>query len=446
MASTTIEPAPLPLPDLPARLGPYKLERLIGEGGLSRVYFARDLHTGEEVAVKLLRRRLQGDADLRAVFEEQGEALTRVRAPYFVETLAAGDGEWGPWWAMRWVPGVPLSRLIQQGVQWGAEGLYHLIAQCCEALAALHALGVIHGDLKPDNLIYTGSPRLPLAATLTLLDPCLALPRPAQGADAARREAITDERESLGEEPAPLGAAGVASPLPAAPAQPSGAPFIFGTPSYMSPEHLRGEELTPAADLYSLGALLYELTTGVRPFPSDLKRVLHAKLHGAVSPPSAHQRPWPYPPAIEALILNLLSRQANARLQTVEEVSQIITRAQRQLAPPSSRPSLTDWAELTAPGGRTIRELLGGEPSPAEEPLPTTEVIHPHAPRALNAPHAPPPSAPRPSQPPGAAHAPPSPLPPAPAAPWLNNLLWLLLGALVSLGALWVARLLGLSL
>ncbi|MBM4291746.1 MAG: serine/threonine protein kinase [Deltaproteobacteria bacterium] len=439
------------LPPIPARLGPYRLERLIGEGGVSRVYFARDLHTGEEVAVKLLRRRLQGDGQLRAVFEAQGAALTRVRAPHFVETIASGSCDWGPWWAMRWVAGVPLSRLLQQGVQWGAEGLYHLTAQCCEALAGLHALGVLHGDLKPDNIIYTGNPRHPLAATLTLLDPCLAMPSPlrerarglegeemsskdvtpVEGWAARAQEGGRVVEGCVGEGRAAL--LPVASPLPAAPAHPSGHPFIFGTPAYMSPEHLRGEVLTPAADLYSLGALLYELTTGVRPFPSDLARVLQAKLHGAVSPPSVHQRPWPYPPAIEALIINLLSRQASARLQRVEEVAQIITRARRQLAPPPARPSQAGWAELTAPGGISMAELLSAEGRRGE--VETTDVI----------------SALRPATPSGERLAERAPEPlaaraPEPLAarpPWLHNLLWLLLGALGALGGLWVARQLG---
>lgn len=302
------EAPPLTLPIL---LGPYMLERLAGEGGSAWVYRGRAIHSGVEVAFKLLKRRHHSPA-LTSAFLQQGRALSALSSPYLPAVIEVGEGAWGPWWAMSWVEGARLGELLSKGVQWGSAGVYHLVDCCCEALSALHKGGLIHGDVKPDNLIYVGSPQSPQRSKMVLIDP--------------RLELVNAEANRAHDQP-----------------------FIFGTPAYMSPEHLRGEALSPASDLYSLGVLLYQLTTGVCPFTGELSQLIDDKLSQPVPPPSVRHRPWPYHAALEALILNLMSRKPGARLQSVEEVSALLKNARSKESPLTPTPSSAPWLSQTAP-------------------------------------------------------------------------------------------------
>ena len=356
------------LPKLPSVIGRYRLERYVGEGGTARVYYGVDLNGGPPIAFKLLRRRFQNDFEIRKAFAQQGALLESVSMPYLAEAYSTGESQWGPWWALRWIEGVNLNQLIQQGVQWKAVDLHTLMLQVCEALDALHSAQCVHGDLKPENLIYSGNPRMPRSAQLTLIDMRL---HPKLSAVSASLQAPTPTLEQSSykgpdeQDPHPVPAVAgdvyeallpdrvdqesgepdvleqvdpdnvslvPKSPTSAAPDQtlPNTThpltPFIFGTPSYMSPEHLRGETLTPASDLYSLGVLMFELCTGTTPFVGSIARVIKETLHKPTPAPSKRQSPWPYSAQLEALIINLLSKRSSARCQSAREVKMILER------------------------------------------------------------------------------------------------------------------------
>jgi serine/threonine protein kinase len=117
----------------------------------------------------------------------------------------------------------------------------------------------------------------------------------------------------------------------------------------MSPEQLRGEPLTASSDLYSLGALLYQLTTGVCPFTGELTQLINDKLNAPVPLPSIRHRPWPYHAALEALILNLMSRNPSARFQSAGEVLALLHNAQSKEAPLPQTPSSAPWLTQTSP-------------------------------------------------------------------------------------------------
>jgi serine/threonine protein kinase len=363
------------LPKLPSIIGRYRLERYVGEGGTARVYYGVDLDGGPPIAFKLLRRRFHDDFEIRKAFAQQGAMLETFRMPNLAEAYSTGESQWGPWWALRWVEGVTLNHLIQQGVQWKAVDLHTLMLQVCEALDVLHSVECVHGDLKPENLIYSGNPRMPRSAKITLIDmrlhpklspvsaslqaptPTLELSSFDKNPDSQVPKALSsvedddnegdvldrvedassepDDFEQLGyEDISPV----LDSPLPAPLAPPASpdqgvhsashplTPFIFGTPCYMSPEHVRGETLSPASDLYSLGVLMFELCTGTTPFVGSIARVIKETLHKPTPAPSKRQNPWPYSAQLEALILNLLSKRSSARCQSAKEVKMILER------------------------------------------------------------------------------------------------------------------------
>lgn len=322
-----VHPCPI---SLPCTLGSYQLERLEGEGGSAWVFFGHHLNQGNPVAIKILKNKHHSE-DLVRSFLDQGQRLIGLKSPLLPEILEFGNSVWGPWWAMTWIEGLNLSELLAKGTQWGSAGVYHLVHCCCEALNTLHQANIIHGDVKPENLIYVGPPQNPLQAKLILIDPSL-----------TRSHEITPPKDlPLIEYTQALTQGSSSSKV---------IPFIFGTPAYMSPEQLKGEVLTPASDLYSLGVLLYQLTTGVCPFLGDLNSLIQDKLSRPIPPPSVRHRPWPYPAALEALILNLLSRTPATRLQSVAEVQSLLKTARdKDLITPST-PSNAPWLSQTEPG------------------------------------------------------------------------------------------------
>jgi len=394
---------------LPARVGDYQLERLAGEGGTAFVYYGRAIASGDEVAVKVLKPTYQ-ERGLAEPFIEQGRQLSELSSPYLPALLECGSSALGPWWVMRWVEGPTLHELLERGAQWGAAGVYHLAFCLIEALRALHERGLIHGDVKPANLIYSGPPQSPLQAKLTLIDPRLTTPSPSQSPSGERPLIEYSRALQQGEQDPSL--------LPER-------PFIFGTPAYMSPEQLKGEPLKPASDLYSFGVLLYQLTTGVCPYAGELKQIIHDKLHGELPPPSVRHRPWPYPAALEALIHNTTSKSLPVRLQSAAEVQGILLKASGREQGLSATASNAPWLSQTAPGESGLKanpELshLNAETIDLEITESTTiravneSELNAQRPQALTARRA---TEERPV---------------ASSTAWLSNLLWLLSGAIIS--------------
>ena len=165
--------ATITLPSLPCDLESYRLTSLRAEGGTARVYRAYEAHSKQPIAIKLLRRRFYHDEMIKSVFIRHGKALSQISLPHFHRVLDSGDSKWGSWWAMEWVEGETLSKMIKQGVYLEGKRLLILMSQLCDALIGLHEQGIVHGDLNPNNVIYYKDPRNG-HEQLTLID--LALP------------------------------------------------------------------------------------------------------------------------------------------------------------------------------------------------------------------------------------------------------------------------------
>lgn len=232
--------------------GRYHLEALLGKGGFGQVWRAWDERLGAHVAIKTLLSDLSKDQRARARFEREILTAARLYHPHIVPILDSGrlqDGR--PFFAMEYLDGHRLPSYYHD-----LHTLLLLYEQLLDALAYAHARGVVHRDLKPDNVIITQEPGSP--PVLRLLDFGVAMLDEGAGADQMRKMSLT---------------------RPGAP---------IGTVSYMSPEQASGEpsSVGPASDLYSVGVMLYEALTGKLPFEGDWMFVL---VQHVQTPPPAPQ-------------------------------------------------------------------------------------------------------------------------------------------------------------
>src|SRR6187549_203573 len=209
--------------------GRYRLEQRIGEGGMGIVYRARHVLIDRVVAVKLIRPDLRGETHLRAWMLREARAANRVDHAHIIDIHDIGETEDGELYlVMEYLVGTALSAELARGPMPIARAV-DILEQMCAALARAHDLGVIHRDLKSDNILLTQ--RGGRKDFVKILDFGLA---------------------AIARDPrlAPKGA-------------------VFGTPEYMSPEQARGEEASAQSDLYALGILLFEMLTGQLPFRSN---------------------------------------------------------------------------------------------------------------------------------------------------------------------------------
>jgi serine/threonine protein kinase/tetratricopeptide (TPR) repeat protein len=209
------------------RLGSYQLVERIGQGGMGAIYRARRIGSGEEAAIKVIKRGMDTDAILRR-FETEHRILAALDHPNIARLLDAGATPDGmPYFVMEFIAGRPIHRFCDSE-RLSLEARLRLFQKVCSAVAYAHGMQVIHRDIKPENILVTadGEPKL--------LDFGIAKVLASEYGDVSQERTIT-----------------------LAPAM---------TPHYASPEQARGGPLTPSTDIYSLGVLLYELLAGVSPY------------------------------------------------------------------------------------------------------------------------------------------------------------------------------------
>jgi serine/threonine-protein kinase len=290
----------------------YRLESCLGTGGIGMVFRARHLLIEREVAIKLLRLDRRGLEGSREWFLREARAVNRVNHPNIADIYDFGETEDGlVFLVMELLRGTPLTEVIAQGPIGTATAL-DIVRQMAHALARAHDLGVIHRDLKPDNVFLANGERPNL---VKLIDFGLA-------------RLITDGR---------LAAKG----------------SVFGTPGYQSPEQARGEDAGPQSDLYSVGLILYELVTGRRPFESDDPGTL-IRLHSSEAPPPPSGHLPGIVPEVERIILKLLAKELDERYHDAYHLIDECTAA-REGVGPAQRPAA--FASTRAVSDQTV----GGE-------------------------------------------------------------------------------------
>jgi hypothetical protein len=320
-----------PDPLLGTTVGSYKIDRQIGSGGMGQVYAARQPEIGAQVAIKVLAPDAAIDPDLVDRFFAEARAVNIIRHERIVNVLDLGrlaDGR--PYIVMEHLPGWPLSQVLSALGPLPLGSLARLVGEALEGLAAAHQHGVVHRDLKPDNLFVTPS------GHAKLLDFGIAKLAP----DFDGRAATT--RSSM----------------------------LLGSPPYVSPEHAAGHPTDARADLYAIGILLYEGATGRRPFyGTGLFELL--RQHVEVPPrPPREMRP-DMPVEYESVILTALAKRPDDRFQSATAMAGALAHAAAGLPPPA-------FAPITLPGTTTATTP---QPPPGTAATvmdrPTPRVVHP---------------------------------------------------------------------
>lgn len=305
--------------------GRYRLESQLGEGGMGVVYRARHVLIDRVVALKLIRPDLRGETHLRAWMVREARAANRVDHAHIVDIHDVGETEEGELYlVMEYLIGDSLSSQISKGPMPIARAV-DILEQMTAALARAHDLGVVHRDLKSDNIMVTG--RGGRKDFVKILDFGLA--------------ALTRDPRL-----APKGA-------------------VFGTPEYMSPEQARGEDAIASSDLYALGVLFFEMLTGRLPFRSGDRDEL-LEMQRTMKAPSPRKYRPEIPEKAEEIILKLLEKDPANRFRDGHHLKEELKEMQRSLParewdaptetapaappppPPAQTPGVVEWSRTAA--------------------------------------------------------------------------------------------------
>jgi serine/threonine-protein kinase len=266
--------------------GKYRVEQMIGEGGMGKVYRATQLALDKPVVLKVLRQALLGDERTVQRFQREAKAASRLNHPNSISVLDFGQADDGAMYiAMEYVQGRDLHQILSREWPLPEGRVIRVMSQVLSALADAHSVGVIHRDLKPENIMVSQGRSEP--DFVKVLD--FGIAKIIDGSD--------DEGPAL-----------------------TRAGFVCGTPEYMSPEQARGAKLDHRSDLYAVGVILYQLVTGLLPFDSD-SAVGFATKHLTEMPPlPTKRRPEVKVSAgMERLIMKALSKNPDERPQTAEQ-------------------------------------------------------------------------------------------------------------------------------
>jgi serine/threonine-protein kinase len=293
-------------PLLGTELGRYRLARVLGQGGMGKVYLAVQPEIGSRVAVKVLSEECSRNAELLERFFSEARAVNLIRHEGIVGVLDLAklpDGR--PYIVMEFIEGQTLGAIVRTGAA-PLGGVVAAVGGGLGALAAAHAIGIVHRDLKPDNVLVT------VEGHAKVLDFGIAKLAP-----------------DLQSHQSPRTATGA----------------ILGTPAYMAPEQITGGTVDARSDIYAAGVLLYEALTGRVPFVGEsLFHLMMAHLETAPVPPSALRPEIPL--ALEAVVLTALGKRPEERFGSAEAMAQALSHAAASL--PASA-----WQPLSRRAGAT---------------------------------------------------------------------------------------------
>ena len=285
----------------PETISHYRIIGKLGEGGMGIVYRALDTRLERTVALKILPREAVGDPERRWRFEREAKAASALNHPnivtiYDIDRAPLGDGEPVDFIAMECVEGETLDRILSQR-RLNIEEALDYAAQMSGALAAAHAAGIVHRDVKPGNVIVSRSGQVKVLdfGLAKLLDP-------------AGAAASTTSTDSL---------AATITAATAAPGTKQGA--VLGTLAYMSPEQAQGKAVDARSDVFSLGCVLYEMFSGKRPFQQDSNLLTLASILRDPVPPLKSVRP-DVPPEVERVVARALEKEPEHRYPSAVEM------------------------------------------------------------------------------------------------------------------------------
>jgi serine/threonine-protein kinase len=307
--------------------GKYRIDQILGAGGMGIVVAAHHLSLDDVVAIKFLSAELGNDADAVSRFDREARAAARIKSEHVarvfdVDRLPSG----APYMVMEHLRGLDLAAVIQRGEPLTEERAVAFVLQACAGLGEAHRVGIVHRDVKPSNLFCVERPDRDY--TIKVLD--FGISKLTMTSDSSKA-VITGTGTAL------------------------------GSPAYMSPEQMRSAaDVDARTDVWSLGVVLYELLTGKLPFNGSTYPELCLKIASEAPTPPRRYRPLLSPP-LEAVILKCLEKDRALRFATMAEVGQALSR----------------WAPSPAPGAAPLP--LVSRPAPAAQvstlPLVTAEPL-----------------------------------------------------------------------
>jgi eukaryotic-like serine/threonine-protein kinase len=337
----------------------YHLLEEAGEGGMAIVYRAEDTVLGRPVAVKVLRRQFAADPEFLARFRQEAHAAAVLTHPNIVHIYDVGETGDQQYIVMEYVAGPTLKQIIQQRGALPLAEVLDLGSQVCAAAEAAHRRGLVHRDLKPQNVLVNAD-GLAKVADFGLAQP-----------------AAQPAAQSTAPSTAPA-----AKPAADAPAG-SGPATVFGTAHYLSPEQAQGLPATPASDIYAIGVMLYEMATGRLPFDGGSpEEVARKQIQQAPPPPRLLNDALPA--AVEGIILKAMAKDPSARYASARELGTALL-SYRQLG---EGRTVSFQAQPAAPLVSKAPAAIPGAVGPAvtPRPMPPRPVVMPARPVVLERP------------------------------------------------------------
>jgi eukaryotic-like serine/threonine-protein kinase len=287
--------------------GRYRIGAQLGSGGMAVVHLAHDTELDRQVALKLLAENLTNDEPFRARFVREARLAARLAHPNVVHVYDAGEDGGRPFIVTEYVPGDTLAQLVADGGRRTPRDAAELGRQAALGLHHAHEAGLVHRDVKPQNLLLRED------GVLKVADFGIA------------RAAAMSQLTELG--------------------------TVLGTAAYLSPEQAAGDDVTAAADVYSLGAVLYELLTGAPPYTfASLAEVAEQQRSGTIVPVRDVE---PSVPAdLEAVVMQCLARDRRFRPASAAELAAMLDGGTESVARPRSPTAIT--APLDAPRTRRV--------------------------------------------------------------------------------------------
>ena len=314
----------------------YQLVKKIGEGGLAEVYQAQDMSLGRMVAVKVLRPQYTRDPNFLVNFHREAQNSAKLSDSYIVAVYDFGQAQGRPYIVMEWVPGSDLRTLIDDQGKIAIGQAVTFGVQICSAVGTAHRAGIVHGDLKPGNILVTPSNQ-------------------AKVTDFGLARALGESTMEEGE-------------------------VVWGTPAYFAPEQASGDQALPATDVYAIGIILYEMLTGRVPFVGvDDQEVARKQLYEPHIPVDRIDSAIPEP--LARIIDAAMAKNPNERFLTADHLREaLMMYKQGRLSASGSQ------APISAVVGSPLQRVgyTGGTPPPPPPPPPPSYV--PAAQAAMQAP------------------------------------------------------------
>jgi serine/threonine-protein kinase len=295
----------------------YELQEELGKGGMAVVYRARDRMLERLVAVKVLRQDYSQDPAFLERFRQEAKAAANLSHPNIVTVHDFGLDQGQLFIVMEYVPGTDLKALIRRKGRFTPEEALPLLIQACAGIGYAHRAGLVHCDVKPQNMLVTPDGRLKvtdfgIARALTTIQP--------------------DEQSEI----------------------------VWGSPQYYAPEQAAGAAPAPASDVYSLGIIMYEMLSGSLPFQAS-SAAEFARLHLQAEPPMLTEMVPELSPALEQIVLKVLAKVPSQRYRTADQLGRVLL----NFGNAKFSPALALTPEVASATAET--RAAQADPSPASE-------------------------------------------------------------------------------